>query len=154
RDLVVQLAREAAAAAGVASAVARRLARPGLAEIGTAAVAAGIADLRVTALSAGIQHLQLAAEFLQYDLGRVAVLAALVLPFAGLQLTLDVNLGAFLQVLLGDLDQIVVEDHDVVPLGLLLALARVLVAPGLAGGDAHADDRIAGIQPPDLRVRP
>jgi hypothetical protein len=89
---------------------------------------------------------------LQHDFRRVAILALLVLPFAGLQLTLDINLHALLQILLGDLGQIVVEDHHIMPLGLFLAVAAVLVAPAFGGGQREVDDRIAGIQPPNLRI--
>src|SRR5262249_3439084 len=46
-----------------------------------------------------------------------------------------------LQVLLGDLAEPFIEDHDAMPLGLFLALAAVLVAPGLRGGDAQIRDR-------------
>ena len=69
---------------------------------------------------------QLAAETLEHDLRRVLVRAALVLPLAGLELALDVNLGALLQVLLGDLAEVLVVDDDVVPLGAFLALAEAL----------------------------
>ena len=99
-----------------------------------------------------IEHLQLAAEFLQHHFRRVAVIAGLVLPFAGLQLTLDIDLHALLQVLLGDLGEIVVEDHDVMPLGLFLALAGILVAPAFGCGDPDVDHRVTGVQPPDFRV--
>src|SRR2546429_5670602 len=48
------------------------------------------------------------------------------------------------QVFLGEFGEPLVEDHDAVPLGLLLALARVAVAPALACrevqiGDPHPD---------------
>src|ERR1700751_1575625 len=59
-----------------------------------------------------IQHRQLAAEAVQHDLGRVALLAALIGPFAGLQCALEIDLRALLQVLLGDLGEPLVEDHD------------------------------------------
>jgi hypothetical protein len=49
---------------------------------------------------------------------------------------------------------LVVEDHDIVPLGLFLALARLLVAPAFRGRDAHVDDRIARIQPADFGIGP
>src|SRR5208282_3531742 len=86
------------------------------------------------------------------DFGRVAVIAALVLPLARLQLALEIDLRALLAILLGDLAEVLVEDHDVVPLGLLLALARGLVAPGLGGGGREAYNLIAGIEPPDVGV--
>ena len=74
-------------------------------------------------------------EALQHDLGRVVLDAVLVVPFARLQRALDVDLRALLQVLLGDLAEPLVEDHDAVPLGLFLALAGGLVAPAFRGGD-------------------
>ncbi|CDX36538.1 hypothetical protein MPLA_1840002 [Mesorhizobium sp. ORS 3359] len=158
RDLVVQLARRAATTTAfgtTAAATAETFVRAGLAEIGTAAAAAGIiADLSAAALAARVEHLQFTAEFLQHDLGRVAVIAGLVLPFAGLQLALDIDLHALLQILLGHLGELVVEDDDIVPLGLFLALARILVAPAFRGGYADVDDRIAGIQAADFWVRP
>ncbi len=99
-----------------------------------------------------VEQLQLAAKALQHDLGRIAVIAALVLPFARLQLAFDVDLRALLAVLLGHLAEILVEDHDVVPLGALLALARVLVAPSLRSGEGEAYDLIAGVQPAHFRI--
>src|SRR5690349_19562472 len=56
-----------------------------------------------TAASAAVEHGQNRIEALQHGLGRIAILARLVLPFARLQLAFDVNLGAFFEVLLGDL---------------------------------------------------
>src|SRR5262249_46347030 len=152
----VEVAREAAAASAIAATGAHPRAavvvRAGLAEIGGAS--ARIANLGVTALPARVEHLQFAAEFLQHDLGRVAILAALVLPFARLQLAFDIDLRALLQILLGDLGEVVVENDDIVPLGLVLALAGILVAPGLGGGDPEIDDRVARIEPPDFGIRP
>src|SRR5271168_3361605 len=105
--------------------------------------------LAVGAAAAGVEQLQFAAEALQHDLGRVAVGARLVLPLAGLELALDIDLGALLAVLLRHLAEVLVEDHDVVPLGLFLALARGLVAPGLRGRDREVHHLIAGIEPTD-----
>src|SRR5258708_1966358 len=92
---------------------------------------AAVAVFAFVAGAAGaVGHRQLAAKALQNELGRVALLAAVVGPFAGLQGALDINLGSLLQVLLGDLGEPLVEDHDAMPFGALLALARHLVAPG------------------------
>ena len=104
------------------------------------------------AAGATVQHRQRAAEALQHDLGRVALLAALVLPFARLQLALDVDFGAFLQILLHYLAQWLAEDHDAMPLGLFLALAGGLVAPAFAGGDVEIGDRAAVLGAADLRI--
>src|SRR6476660_672891 len=63
--------------------------------------AAALALLAACAL-ATVKHGQGRVEALQHDLGRVAVLAGLILPFAGLKLALEVNLGSLLEILLGD----------------------------------------------------
>ena len=55
------------------------------------------------AAAAAVEHGQRRVEALQHHFGRVFLDAGLVGPFAGLQRALDVNLGALLQVLLGDL---------------------------------------------------
>src|SRR5690606_912337 len=130
------------------------LRRARLAEAVGAASAAIVAGLAALPLPARIQHLPFAAAPLPHDFGRVAVLTRRVLTLAGLARAYDVYLHAVLQVLLRDLGEIVVEDHDVVPLGLFLALAGVLVAPGLRRGNAHVDDRVAAAQPADFRVCP
>jgi hypothetical protein len=46
-----------------------------------------------------------------------------------LQRPFDVDFRALAQVFFGDLDQPLVEDNDAVPLGALLALARIAIAP-------------------------
>ena len=58
----------------------------------------------------------------------------------------------FLQYCSAILPRLLVEDHDVVPLGALLALAALLVAPGLGRGDAHVHHLVARIEPPHFRV--
>src|SRR5207253_5547712 len=110
------------------------------------------AEAAATAAAAAIEHGQGRVEALQHDFGRVFLDAALVGPFAGLQRALDVNLGALLQILLGDLAESLVEDHDAVPLGLFLALAGALVAPGLRRRDAQIGDRPPILCPPDFRI--
>src|SRR5206468_7398128 len=87
------------------------------------------AETAATAAAAAVQHRQGRVKTLQHDFGRVLLDAALVGPFAGLQRALDVNLGALLQILLGDLAEPLVTDHDALPFGLFLALAGALVAP-------------------------
>ena len=89
---------------------------------------------------------------LQHDLGGVAVIAVAVLPFAGLELAFEIDLGALAQILLGDLAQALVEDRDIVPFGLFAPLAGVLVAPAFAGGDAQVGDRAAVLHVADFRV--
>src|SRR4029077_13984169 len=88
---------------------------------------------------AAAEHLQVVAD----DLGGVAVVALLVLPLTRAQAPLDVDLRALAQVLAGDFRQ-AAEQRHAVPLGALLLLARLLVAPALAGGDAQVRDRGAG----------
>src|ERR1700722_13445778 len=100
----------------------------------------------------GAGRRRVAAEPLQDHFGRVAVRAALVLPFTRLQLAFEVNFRALLAILLGDFAQVLIEDHDIVPFGALLALARTLVAPGFGGGDREAHHLIAGIEPSNIRV--
>ena len=79
---------------------------------------------------------------------------ALVLPLARLQLALDVNLRALLQVLLGDLGEVLVIDDDRVPLGALLPLAGRLVAPAFRRRDPQVDHLPAVVQPPHSGSRP
>src|SRR5579875_2742670 len=57
-----------------------------------------------------IKQRELRIETLQDDLGRITVLAVLVLPFARLQRALEIDLGALLQVLLRHLGKVLVED--------------------------------------------
>ncbi len=100
-----------------------------------------------TAITATAEHGQVAVEALQHDFRRVAVGAALILPLSGLQLALDINGRALLQILFGDLAEAFVEDHDRVPFGLFLALAAVLVAPCFRGRNAQVGDRPAVLGP-------
>src|ERR1700754_4649768 len=95
--------------------------------------AAAAAATTATFTAAPIQHGQFAAEILQHHLGGVFLLPVLVRPFAGLELALDIDLGALAQIFLRHVRQVLVEDHHPVPFGLLLALAAGLVAPGLRG---------------------
>src|SRR4029078_4273742 len=64
----------------------------------------------------------------------------------------EINLGALLQILLGDLAEPLAEDHDAMPLGLFLALAGVLVAPGFRRRHAQICDRTGIIGAADLRI--
>src|SRR5581483_4755727 len=105
-----------------------------------------------SAAAGTIEHRQRRVEALQHDLGRVAVLPVLVLPFAGLQLALEINLRTFLEVLLGDLGEAFAEDDDAVPLGLLAPLAGRLVAPAFGRGHPQSDDRAPILGAADLGV--
>src|SRR5690606_31613922 len=112
RDFVVQVARTAAAtrAAATGTAAAEGVVRARLSEVRaapvTAAATARIAgDLPAFAtLPARVEHLQFTPELLQHDLGGIPFDTVL-LPFAGLEGALDINLHALLEVLFRDLAQ-------------------------------------------------
>src|SRR5712672_2989551 len=142
RDVVVHIA---AAGAGSDRAARRRTA--------AAEIAAGILGAKAApARAAAVEHGEVRVETLQHHFGRVFFHTALVGPFASLQLAFEVNFCAFLQVLLGDLAQPFIEDHDPVPFGLFLALAGRLVAPAFRGGHAQIGDRPAVLGPSDLWI--
>src|SRR5262245_21586635 len=142
RDLVVHVVALAAARHGGLALARRR----------TAEIAAALVLAHAAATAAAVEHGQRRVEALQHHLGRVALDVVLVGPLAGLQLALEIDLGALLQILLGHPAETLAEDHDAVPLGLFLALAGVLVAPVLRGRDAQVDDRPAVLGPAHLRV--
>src|SRR5258708_36831375 len=98
-----------------------------------AARGAGLA----TAAAAAVEHGERAAEARDDHLRRVALLAALVGPFARRELALDIDLGALLHVLLRDFRKLLVEDHHAVPFGALLALAALAIAPRFRRGPRH-----------------
>src|SRR5690606_8298798 len=98
-----------AAAGAAAGTVAAAIAAAGLPVIVAAAAR--------STLATAIQKRQLAPELAQHDLGRIAFLAGLVLPLARLQLPLEVDLRALLQVLLGDRGGVIVDDGERGPLG-------------------------------------
>ena len=114
--------------------------RAGRAKV-TAAGLVHVAAAARTRAAGAVEQCQLAAEVLQHHFGGIAVLAGLILPFARLQRAFDVNLRAFLEILLGDLAQILVEDHDPVPLGLFTPLAGRLVLPVFRGGEPQICNR-------------
>src|SRR5438552_7675582 len=121
---------------------------------GRTEIAVGIirCEIAARAAAAAIEHGQARVEPLQHHLGRIFLDASLVGPFARLQLALDVNLGALLQILLGDLAEPFIEDDHAVPLGLFLALAGGLVAPAFGGRDAQIGDRPPVLGTPDFRI--
>jgi pyruvate dehydrogenase (quinone) len=96
--------------------------------------AAVVGDARASLAALNEQHGQFTAELLQHDLGRILLDARIIGPLAGLDRALDIDRRTLAQILLGDLHQVVVEDHHAVPFGLFLALARGAVAPGFRGG--------------------
>ena len=66
------------------------------------AIAATAAKAAARAAFAAVEQDQLAAETLQDDFGGVAVIARLVLPFAGLDLAFEIDLAALPQIAFGD----------------------------------------------------
>src|SRR3954468_18479601 len=145
RDFVVEIAALAAPARHRGLPLARSRARR--AEVAALGVVAA-----TSAAARAIEHGQRRVEALQHHFGRVLLHALLVGPFARLQRAFQVNLGALLQVLLGDLGQPLVEDHYAVPLGLFLALAGRLVAPALRRRDTHIHDRPAVLHAPHFGI--
>ncbi len=101
------------------------------AEAGPNRLAAGRLTGRCAAALTAAQHLHGAAD-VNHDLGGVAILAALILPFTGLQGAFDVDLRAFTQVFARHFGQFA-EQHDAVPLGLLFLFAGRLVTPAFGG---------------------
>src|SRR5579859_591221 len=124
-----------------------------LAALGAVALALLLALAAVLALTAtlGRQQGQRAAVGAQHDLGRVAVLARIIGPLAGLHLALDVDLVALGAELLDDVDQ-GAEHRHAVPLGALALLARLPILPALAGGEGDRRDPRAVAHGADLRV--
>src|SRR3954447_22953940 len=137
RDVVIHVA--------VASAGCDRPSRRGRGWTARAEIAAGIIGAE-TATAAAIQHRKSGVETLQHDLGRVFVRAALVGPFAGLQLAFNINLGTLLQILLRNLAKPLIEDHHPVPFGFFFSFSGAFVAPRFGSRDAEV-----GNGPPVLR---
>src|SRR5437899_3294223 len=81
------------------------------------------------------------AEVVCDDFKTGALLAFLVLPFAGLDAAFDENQRTLLQILLGDF-RLLAPDDDLVPLGALLAFA-VTVFVGFIGGQRKICDGLA-----------
>src|SRR6266481_4255358 len=92
------------------------------------------ATCRGSAFGAAAQH----AEIVGDNFKAGALLAFLILPFAGLNAAFDKDQRTFLEILLGDFGLLAPYD-DFVPLGALLALA-VLVFVGLIRGDREICD--------------
>ena len=89
----------------------------------------------------------------QHNLGRVAILAGLILPFPGFQLALDINLTALAQVFLGHIAQAIIENRDRMPFGAFLLIAvPVLIA--LRRGDAQVHHLAAILEIAHFRVPP
>src|SRR5690606_19183123 len=141
RDLVVEIVAPRRRAAAGTAATPETAGRPAArAVIVSAREAAAPA-----AFTAAIQHGQLAAITLQNHFRGEFFDTVLVGPLAGLEGTLQIYLRALFQVLLGDLHEVLVEDHHAMPLGTFLALAGSLVPPGLRGRDGELADLFAGL---------
>src|SRR3546814_13356975 len=92
------------------------------------------------------------ATLVRSDLGRIAVLPVLVLPFAGLELAFDIDLAALAQIAFGHIGKTFAEDRDRMPFGLFLALAGVAVLPRFGRGDAPIDNLAAVLERPAFRI--
>src|SRR5436190_17835864 len=99
------------------------------------AIATALDRHAATAAATAQEHDAIAA-----DLRRIALVAVFVVPLARLQTALDVDLLAFRQVL-GERFGLLAPQHDAMPLGFFLALARFVV-PRFRGG--HVDRRDGG----------
>src|SRR5437016_12694949 len=104
---------------------------------------------RARPATATAEHLQIVAD----DLGRIALVSLLILPLARAQAPLDVDLRALAQVLACDLREPPEERHAM-PLGALLLLAGLLVAPAFAGRHAQVRDCGSGGHRAGLGIGP
>ena len=112
-----------------------------------------VADrLKITATIAGIQHGHHAAIILQNNLCRIAVIATVILPFAGLQLALNIDFRAFFQILLGDAAKSLGKQDNTMPFGLFAAFARVFITPVFAGCQTQIHHRTPVFGAPDIGV--
>ena len=73
-------------------------------------------------------------HFVRVDLGRESVLPVLVLPLAGFQLALKIDLRSLFEILAGDFRELAEEDNAV-PFSRLALFPRSLVLPRFGGGD-------------------
>ena len=63
-----------------------------------------------------------------------------------------IDLGALLEILLGYLCQILIEDHHAMPFGALLAFTRLLVPPVFAGRQLKMNDGPTILGTADFRI--
>ena len=91
-------------------------------------------------VASAVQHDQIAAEVLQNNFGRVSFLTVVVFPFAGLELSFQINFGTFAEISLGDVGKLRVENNHAMPLGSFLSFAGNLVFPAVRGSDVQIDD--------------
>src|ERR1700733_14191035 len=147
RNLVVHIAARGSGR-GRSGDLARRSGRTELAGV----IGIGAAGRSAAGAPGAVEQRQFAAKSLQPCLGRIAILAGLVLPFAGLQRALNENFRALFQILLGDPTQILVEDDDAVPFGFLAPFAGGLVLPGLRRRQPQIGDWPAVLGATDFRI--
>ena len=77
---------------------------------------------------------------MQNNFGRVSFLTVVVFPFAGLELSFQINFGTFAEISLGDVGKLRVENNHAMPLGSFLSFAGNLVFPAVRGSDVQIDD--------------
>src|SRR5262249_6896864 len=115
-------------------------------------IVTAVVRARSPAAATAVEQRQFAPEPLQDDLGRLALVAVAVRVFAGLQLALQIDFRALLALLLAAPAKALIQDGDVVPFRLVLALAGRLVAPRLRGGQREGHDLVARGHGPDFRI--
>jgi hypothetical protein len=82
---------------------------------------------------------------LQHHFGRIAVSAALILPFAGLHLAFDIHKRAFAKIALRNIGKLFIRDGDVMPFRLFFLVA-VAVLPALRRGNAEIHNLAAVLE--------
>src|ERR1051326_1980255 len=87
------------------------------------------------------------------NLRSFALVAFLIVPFAGLQAAFDVNLTSLGQILITDLRQ-PVPGHDVMPFGSLLTFPGIFVIPGIVGCHRKSAKRDTAGRIFQLRITP
>lgn len=90
-------------------------------------------------------------QFIDLDLGDIPVLAALVLPFSGLEFAVDVYLRSFFYVFRRDLGQTAPQDTSM-PFGCLACLSGLFVLPLLAGCHAQRANHVPARDVPDFWI--
>src|SRR5690606_937298 len=99
-----------------------------------------------------VQHLHLAID-IHNHFGGVDILPFLVLPFPGLQLAFNVDLGAFAQVLPSHLSHLA-EQHNPMPFGLRHQLSGLAILVTLVCGEVQVNHSVAVGGITSVRVLP
>ena len=121
---------------------------------GSEAAAVVVGRPAAIALPLAVKHGQVAVETFQHNFGAVVVLAVLSLPFAGAQLTFDVELAAFFDEAFDNVCKAFVEDDNAMPFGTFAAFTRLTVAPLFGGRNAEIGDLFASLGKADFRIAP